>query len=219
VKRIQRDFASFLSSRLGTQFFAALLLGARSACRVDCSADLRRRSGSFADGSFPSRSLGTRGQRRKKWQSTDWLPFWRFLGWSPKKSACLLRPLGPLPARLAPHPRPLSRKGRREKDLEESARTHESIPWSRRSVLVRLFLGGPKKSPPFLAPQKSQKSPPVGGAIGLVVRPAAALRYCARRRHARVVDRRPRSRRPRLGRLRSASRGRSCALAAGCSGW
>ncbi len=81
-----------------------------------------------------------------------------------------------------------------------------------------LFLGEPQKKAPFLAPKKAKKVP-VGNPIWLAGRPAAARRCCVRRRHARVVDRRPRSRRPRLGRLRSAGRGRSCALAAGCSGW
>ena len=119
-------FPRLPSSRLGTQFLAALLPGARSACRVDCSADLRRRSGSFAGGPFPSRSLGTRGQRRKKWQSTDWLPFWRFLGWTPKNSpvfAPLFRPLADQRNPSPPAPLPQAARG---EGLTNKAGTHHS---------------------------------------------------------------------------------------------
>ena len=41
---------------------------------------------------FPKqRSLGKRGasERRKKWQAAEWLPFWLFLVWTPKKSPFL----------------------------------------------------------------------------------------------------------------------------------
>ena len=53
-------FLSFPSSRLGTQVLEAPLPSCAIGVRVDCSLGLRRRSGSFAGGAFPSGSLGTR---------------------------------------------------------------------------------------------------------------------------------------------------------------
>jgi hypothetical protein len=66
------------------------------------------------------------------WGRTDLLaPPWGrtdFFGVDPKKVPLrLLLRMGPLLDRSPPHPRPLSRKGRGEKDLEESAGTQDSL--------------------------------------------------------------------------------------------
>src|SRR5580658_9279530 len=83
-----------------------------------------------------------------------------FFGVDPKKVPLfLLRRSTFCQTTWPPHPRPLSRKGRGEKDLDESAGTPGSI--SRPPALCprpTFFAPTPKKSP-FLAPQKSQKSP------------------------------------------------------------
>ena len=110
--------------------------------------------------SSPSSRMVPRGLRRTKWQSTTWLPFWLFLGWTPKKSPWFSAPLRPLPSTGTPHPWPLGRKGRGEKDLEESAGKLDSIRRPLALCCHPTFFGWTPKKSPFLAPQKSQKSRP-----------------------------------------------------------
>ena len=81
-----------------------------------------------------------------------------FLGWTQKKSPLLAPLFGTLPTPWPTHSRPLSRKWRGENELEAPVAMldfHLSGPGPGR---VRLFLGGPQKSPPFFSAQKSQKS-------------------------------------------------------------
>jgi hypothetical protein len=79
---------------------------------------------------------------------------------APKKSAsfCFLAP--PLRDNMPPQPRRLSHKVRAEKDLVESVGHNTSSDFLARRGARGVFWGAPQKSHPFLAPQKSQKSPP-----------------------------------------------------------
>jgi hypothetical protein len=78
----------------------------------------------------------------------------------PKKVATfLLDPFALLPTPWAPHPRPLSRKGRRVKDLEgPAAMLDSSLPSSHLRAPPTFFRWSPKKSPFFSAPKKPKKS-------------------------------------------------------------
>ena len=105
-----------------------------------------------------------------------WDPPWGrtdFFGVDPKKVPLVCsaappsaRPIGPLT------PRPLSRKGRGEKELGESAGMHGSIPWAPALCPCPTFFGwSPKKSPFFSAPKKPKKSLlVVAGGLDLVIR-------------------------------------------------
>ena len=83
-----------------------------------------------------------------------------FLGAHPKKvTAVALRPFALFRIARTPHPRPLSRKGRGVKDLEESARRIDSSRHALASRPRPTFLGrAPKNSPLFCAPKKPKKS-------------------------------------------------------------
>jgi hypothetical protein len=82
-----------------------------------------------------------------------------FFGAHPKKLPPFFSAGPPgVPPRQPPPHGPLSRKGRGVNDLGQPVAMLSCISPPEPSALRRLFLGGPKKSPPFLAPQKSQKS-------------------------------------------------------------
>ncbi len=95
-------------------------------------------------------------------EQTLWDPPWGmtdFFGVDPKKVPLVCsaappsaRPIGPLT------PRPLSRKGRGEKELGESAGMHGSIPWAPALCPCPTFFGWSPKKSPFFSAQKSQKS-------------------------------------------------------------
>jgi hypothetical protein len=90
------------------------------------------------------------------------LPFWRFLGWRPKKvRLVLLHRSDPRASTCSSHPGPLSRKGRGVKELRGPRAITSVHLCARRAQPASDFFGPhTKKVPTLRAPQKSQKSAP-----------------------------------------------------------